>query len=916
MPLSRYSSIKVYGSTGIASKRGTNFDTVRHCSTDGAGAFSSLRRVPRPIVAGQDRAGGRKLKAMGVARLIGAVLAGAALLLDPGSASAQRLDGAQVRCVTGLHKAGAKVAAADAKRSAKCFGMAADGASLSACLAAPDHLVDKAVSKTEATEMASCSTVPSFGVGSAGDANAAYLAMMPMLDVFGADLDLAVLQNSINRSGALCQRAVIKGLVRVSKSRLRLVQSCLRSRLGGADILDGVALATCYNDDPRGKMSSAVVKVQKTLTSACASITVSDAAAGNCSSSPLSTLGACVARESSCAICESLGEADGVDPLCDAYDDGVVNGTCSFPAAPNWSVARVWDEALLEAIRRDTPRPTVHARNLFHLSAAMWDAWTAYDGTASAYFASENATAGDVESAREEAISHAAFRLLSHRFAGSIAAYTAQANFDYWMTILGYDAEDTTIVGPSPVAVGNRMAAAAIAYGLADGSNESGAYTDNVTGYTPINAPLVVAQSGTTMVDPNRWQPLALSVTLAQNGTPIASNTQTFLGSHWGDVAPFALSRAMASDVYHDPGPPPLLGGVGDSDLKSQVLDVIRRSSQLDGNDLATTMDVSPGARGNNTLGTNDGTGHPVNPVTGQPYAANVVPRADWARVVAEFWADGPDSETPPGHWNTLANDVSYHPDFERRREGAGPILGPLEWDVKLYLALNGALHDAAIACWDAKEAYDSSRPISLIRYMAAAGQSSDNLGPSYHPLGLPLEAGLVEVITGASAAPGQRHAHLSASIGQVAVLAWGGAPADSENEVGGARWIRGVDWVPYQLPTFVSPAFAGFTSGHSTFSRAAAEVLTAITASPYFPGGVYGIPTILGSLAFEAGPSADLALQWATYADAADDAGQSRLWGGIHIAADDFGGRVVGHEIGLAAYARAGQYWDGSVPP
>ena len=43
------------------------------------------------------------------------------------------------------------------------------------------------------------------------------------------------------------------------------------------------------------------------------------------------------------------------------------------------SVARVWDEALLELIRQVVPAPTVHARNLFHTSVAMWDAWAAYD---------------------------------------------------------------------------------------------------------------------------------------------------------------------------------------------------------------------------------------------------------------------------------------------------------------------------------------------------------------------------------------------------------------------------------------------------------------------------------------------------------------------------------------------------------
>ena len=52
-------------------------------------------------------------------------------------------------------------------------------------------------------------------------------------------------------------------------------------------------------------------------------------------------------------------------------------------------------------------------------------------------------------------------------------------------------------------------------------------------------------------------------------------------------------------------------------------------------------------------------------------------------------------------------------------------------------------------------------------------------------------------------------------------------------------RLILAKDWVPYQKPTFVTPAFAAFISGHSTFSRAAAEVLTSMTGCPYFPGGM-----------------------------------------------------------------------------
>src|SRR5262249_4567455 len=250
-------------------------------------------------------------------------------------------------------------------------------------------------------------------------------------------------------------------------------------------------------------------------------------------------------------------------------------------------------------------------------------------------------------------------------------------------------------------------------------------------------------------------------------------------------------------------------------------------------------LDISPGSIGNNTLGTNDGTGHPVNPFTGQPYASNVVPRGDFGRVLAEFWADGPNSETPPGHWNVLANQVSDHALTTHQVGGTAPMLDRLEWAVKLYFALNGALHDAAVTAWGLKRKYDSVRPITMIRYAGGLGQSSDPGGPSYQPRGLPLQDGLIEVVTPATTAPGERHANLAGHEGEIAVRAWAGEPPAPATQIGGIAWRRAVDWIPYQRKTFVTPAFPGFTSGHSTFSRAAAEVLTRFTGSPFFPGGL-----------------------------------------------------------------------------
>ncbi|MGB0715717.1 MAG: vanadium-dependent haloperoxidase, partial [Phycisphaerae bacterium] len=317
-------------------------------------------------------------------------------------------------------------------------------------------------------------------------------------------------------------------------------------------------------------------------------------------------------------------------------------------------------------------------------------------------------------------------------------------------------------------------------------------------------------------------------------------------------------------------------------------------------------IDISPASYGNSPLGTDDGTGYDVNPATGEPYEPQFANRGDFTRLLSEFWADGPESETPPGHWNTLANDLSYDPSFERRLFGTGDQLDPLAWDVHLYLALNGALHDAAIVAWELKRNYVTARPITLIRTLGARGQSSDPDGPSFDPEGLPLVDGMIELITEESSAPGERHAHLQRYVGELAVFSWRGEPGDRENEVGGIAWIRAVEWIPYQRRTFVTPAFPGFVSGHSTFSRSAAEVLTQITGSPYFPGGLGGYTLDPGWLVFENGPTETVRLEWATYYDASDQAGQSRLWGGIHVRQDDYVGREVGADVGDRAVEAA----------
>ena len=558
---------------------------------------------------------------------------------------------------------------------------------------------------------------------------------------------------------------------------------------------------------------------------------------------------------------------------------GLVTDDDSAPACvrsveSDRSIARDWNEAVLAAIRSDFPAPTIHSRNLYHSSAAMWDAWAAYDPVALGVFVDEKHTADDVTTAREEAMSYAAYRILVARYLPSPRAELAVTQLDDLMDALCYDRSVTRTDGDSPAAFGNRIAETILAFGLTDGSNEANGY---VADYQPVNPPLPVDRPGTEMNDPNRWQPLELDVMVAQNGLPLDDTVQVFVGPHWGHVTSFALPPADADGLTDDPGPPPLLGDPStDGDFKLAANEVIRYSATLDPSGDAV-IDISPGANGNRPIGSYDAAGHELNPVTGAPYEPNVVALGDYGRVIAEFWADGPMSETPPGHWNSIANFAID--DLARRGPlriaDDGPEVDRLEYDVKLYLALNGAVHDAAIAAWGAKGHYDYVRPISMIRYMGGLGQSSDPAGSSYDPDGLLLEPGLVEVISEASSSPGQRHEALADHVGEIAVRAWQGEPGDIEGDIGGVGWIRAVEWVPYQRATFVTPAFAGYVSGHSAFSRAAAVVLSEFTGSPYFPGGLGEWRIEPDELEFEAGPAAAVTLQWATYADASDEAGR-----------------------------------------
>ena len=149
----------------------------------------------------------------------------------------------------------------------------------------------------------------------------------------------------------------------------------------------------------------------------------------------------------------------------------------------------------------------------------------------------------------------------------------------------------------------------------------------------------------TTLRDPTHWQPV-----MSSNLGPSA-----FMAPHWGRVTPFAF---RASPSTRPPAPPAYGGAV----FRRDVEQLVQFSAAL----------------------------------------------TDRDKAIVEFWMDGPNSETPPGHWNLLAQWVS-------RRDGHG-----VDEDVKLFFALNNALMDAGIATWDCKRHYDFVRPITAVRELYA----------------------------------------------------------------------------------------------------------------------------------------------------------------------------------------------------
>lgn len=474
----------------------------------------------------------------------------------------------------------------------------------------------------------------------------------------------------------------------------------------------------------------------------------------------------------------------------------VIVAAALLQAQPKNSLVLQWNQIALQGVRDSKLGAPMAARALAIVHTCMYDAWAAYDERAIGTQLSGALRRPEVERTsenKERAVSYAAYRALV-----DVLPRDTESAYKPLMKQLGYDPADNSTDIETATGIGNVACGAVLEFRHHDRSNQlgdlaPGPYSD-WSGFAAVNKPTSLPPR-TKMDNPDHWQPLMY---VTSTGDLM---TQQFMAAQWCFVTPFALSkgdefRSIAETI----GPVKY----GSKEYEQQAEELVQISASL----------------------------------------------TDREKMVAEYWADGANTEQPPGHWMRFAQWVSARDHHT------------LDDDVKMFFALANAMFDAGIAAWDMKRSFDSVRPATAIPFLFS----------------------------------GKR------------IHAWGG-PGKGAVEMDGSQWI------PYQAVTSPTPPFPDYVSGHSTYSAAAASILTAWTGSNRFD---YSVTIASGSSKIEPGttPSRSIVLRWKTFSDAADEAGISRRYGGIHFRRADLAGRQLGRLVAAKSWERAKAYFGGTAKP
>ena len=323
---------------------------------------------------------------------------------------------------------------------------------------------------------------------------------------------------------------------------------------------------------------------------------------------------------------------------------GTVLGSGAARAAD--TIVVQWNDVTLANVRTTHPGPPIVARMLMVVDTCMYNAWTAFDPVAAPTIGTAVTGIGKLPAAQVSEANKAV--------AISYAAYRAMIDLFptntgpaiAMMTGLGLDPTNVSTDTTTPAGVGNVACAAVLAMRHHDGSNQLG----DLNGGAPYSdyTGYMAVNTADVINDPNRWQPLRISD--GHGGTVV----QKYVTPFWGAVTPFNAGLTLPTTEGPDAYP---------SDAFSSGLDrVLQYSAQL----------------------------------------------TDRTKVIAEYWADGPSSELPPGHWSLFAKFVSERDSHT------------IDQDAKMFFAESSAIFDSSVQSWRIKRLYDSVRPVTAVHFARA----------------------------------------------------------------------------------------------------------------------------------------------------------------------------------------------------
>jgi hypothetical protein len=468
--------------------------------------------------------------------------------------------------------------------------------------------------------------------------------------------------------------------------------------------------------------------------------------------------------------------------------------------------------------------PPLIARALSIHMTCIYDAWATYSAKAVPVFRNGLTRRSGSRKDVATSIAFASLRSLEYIYA---TRPLIVGNITLAFKSAGYNTENRDLNPSTPEGVGNIACGTVLSYRKSDGANSEAdepsslpgatAYSD-YTGYYPVNPPQETPgiTDCSKIRSLNRWQPLLVP---QKTGPALA---QKFAAPQMQFVEPFAVKPYDFIEQFS--GPQKLYTNTESAD-KDEAAEVLGYSSRLD----------------------------------------------DELKVIAEFWADGPNSTAPPGHWHEIVLETIVNEKLS------------LEQAIKLLFLQANAVFDAGILAWTYKTVWDSVRPITLIQCLYQ----------------------------------------------NQTVMAWK-APYQ------GVGRIPGGNWQPYQNINFITPPFSEYLSGHSTFSSASATILRKFfgddkfransfyvnegqslfepkieRGSPGYIAGVTDVPN-KGPESVGYAPAKEMTLSWSTWTEAAQQAGISRLYGGIHFQSANRDGLKLGTMVAEKVWVTANRFFNG----